>query len=80
MINLNSKSVSVAVKNRAIADVMRTIAHELTHLRQIESGVEFPEDDEGMQPYEDEANYMSGRLVRFFGRKNQEIYSDVRAY
>ena len=70
-------TVFVAVHNRAIADIMRTIAHELTHCKQQQDGVDFPNDDEGLQPYEDEANTSSGRLVRFYGRKNRDIYSDL---
>lgn len=69
--------VKVSVKNRAIADCLRTIAHELTHQQQKESGVEFPENDEDLQKYEDEANVMAGRLVRFYGRKHKEIYGDL---
>ena len=75
--NPNDCTIFVAVHNRAIADIMRTIAHELTHCKQHQDGVEFPHDDEGLQPYEDEANLMSGRLVRFYGRKHREIYSDL---
>ena len=73
----NTCEVFVAVHNRAIADVMRTMAHELTHCRQQQQGTDFPNDDEGLQPLEDEANTMSGRLVRFYGRKNREIYADL---
>ena len=69
--------VFVAVHNRAIADVMRTLAHELTHCHQQQQGTEFPNDDEGLQPLEDEANMMSGRLVRFYGRKHRDIYADL---
>jgi len=69
--------IFVAVRNRAMADVMRTIAHELTHCGQKERGIEFPHDDDGLQPYEDEANTMSGRLVRFYGRKHRYIYEDL---
>lgn len=69
--------VFVAVNNRAIADIMRTLAHELTHCRQQQQGTDFPYDDEGMQPLEDEANVMSGRLVRFYGRKHRNIYADL---
>lgn len=69
--------VFVAVHNRAIADIMRTLAHELTHCRQQQDGIIFPSDDEGLQPLEDEANTMSGRLVRFWGRSHREIYSDL---
>lgn len=73
----NTCEVFVAVHNRAIADVMRTMAHELTHCRQQQQGTNFPNDDEGLQPLEDEANTMSGRLVRFYGRKNRDIYADL---
>lgn len=70
--------IVVSVKNRAMADCFRTIAHELTHRKQAQDGVEFPSDDEGLQPLEDEANVMAGRLVRFFGRENPGIYEDLR--
>lgn len=69
--------VGVACHNRAMADIMRTIAHELTHCSQHLKGTVFPEDDKGLQPLEDEANTMSGRLVRFYGRKNRFIYDDL---
>lgn len=69
--------IFVSVNNRAIADVMRTLSHELTHCKQQERGDIFPSDDEGLQPLEDEANIMSGRLVRFYGRKHREIYEDL---
>ena len=69
--------VFVAVHNRAIADIMRTLAHELTHCRQQQQGTEFPNDDEGLQPLENEANEKSGILVRFYGRKHPEIYADL---
>ena len=72
-----SDVVRVSIKNRAIADCMRTIAHELTHKRQRDEGTQFPEDDDGLQKFEDEANTMSGRLVRFYGRKHREIYEDL---
>ena len=75
--NPEDSVVFVAVHNRAIADIMRTLAHELTHCRQKQQGIIFPHDDDGLQPLEDEANTMSGRLVRFYGRKNREIYSDL---
>lgn len=69
--------VFVAVHNRAIADIMRTLAHELTHCKQKQDGTNFPHDDDGLQPLEDEANTMSGRLVRYWGREHREIYEDL---
>jgi len=70
-------TVFVAVHNRAIADIMRTVAHELTHCKQQEDGTEFPSDDEGLQPLEDAANVEAAKLVRFYGRKHQDIYADL---
>lgn len=77
-LNPNTQTIKVCIKNRAIADCMRTCAHELTHLKQLKvDNVDFPDTDEDLQPFEDEANVMAGRLVRFFGRENPEIYSDI---
>lgn len=75
--NPETCEVFVAVRNRAMADIMRTLAHELTHCRQQQQGVDFPHDDKELQPYEDEANQKSGFLVRFYGRKNRDIYADL---
>jgi hypothetical protein len=71
-----SATVVVAVKNRAIADVMRTLAHELTHHKQYELGMIGPEDSDN-QSLEDQANVYAGRLVRWFGREHKEIYADL---
>lgn len=76
--NPETMEISVCIKKRAIADCLRTIAHELTHYAQAERKIEFPLDDEGLQPLEDEANLMAGRLVRFFGRMHREIYADLK--
>lgn len=78
--NPNTKEITICCKNRAIADCLRTLAHELTHLRQLETVIGedgFPTNDEDLQPYEDEANISSGKLVRFWGREHKEIYSDL---
>jgi hypothetical protein len=75
--NPHKREVFVAIHNRAIADVMRTISHELTHCKQADDGIIFPEDDAGLQQFEDSANLMAGRLVRFYGRKHREIYADL---
>jgi len=75
--NPETCEVFVAVHNRAIADIMRTLSHELTHCRQQQQGTDFPHDDEGLQPLENEANISSGILVRFYGRKHPEIYADL---
>lgn len=70
------KKVVCHAKNRALADIMRTLAHELTHHRQNELGLLKPGDTDN-QPLEDQANVYSGRLVRWFGRQHKEIYDDL---
>lgn len=73
----NEKKVICAVKNRAIADVMRTLAHELSHHKQNELEMIGPQDGDN-QDLEDQANVYAGRLVRWFGRDNREIYGDLQ--
>ncbi len=71
--------ILVCMNNRAIADVLRTIAHEMTHMKQGEHGLlRLPVNTgEFKQKLEDQANVMSGRLVRWFGELNTEIYQDL---
>jgi hypothetical protein len=79
--NPSTSEIFVCCKNRAIADCLRTIAHEMTHLKQLEEmdhDEGFPTSDEELQPLEDMANTYGGRLVRFWGRKNREIYEDLK--
>jgi Zn-dependent peptidase ImmA (M78 family) len=79
--NPSNKEIIVCCKNRAIADCLRTIAHELTHLKQLEQmdeGEGFPDSDEELQKFEDAANVSSGRIVRFWGREHREIYEDLK--
>jgi Zn-dependent peptidase ImmA (M78 family) len=71
------RKVICAVKNRAIADIMRTLAHELAHHKQHELGMIGPKDTDN-QELEDQANVYAGRLVRWFGRENKEIYKDLQ--
>lgn len=73
---LGNSLIAVSIKNRAIADVLRTLAHELTHHKQFELGILTPKDTDN-QELEDQANVYSGRLVRWFGRENPEIYQDL---
>jgi hypothetical protein len=78
--NPSTNVITVCCKNRAVADCLRTIAHEMTHLKQLEdlNGNSFPETDEELQPYENDANVSSGKLVRYWGRTHREIYNDLR--
>ena len=61
-------TVKVYGKNRAHVDILRSLAHELTHLKQDESGelVGIIRDAGGT--IEDEANAKAGELVKLFAK------------
>lgn len=76
-LDVDNNRIVISVKGRLLADWLRTLAHELTHLKQkLVDNAKFPNDDDGLQVFEDEANVMAGRLVRFFGRKHPKIYRE----
>lgn len=65
--------VKVYIKNRGLADILRSIAHELVHHKQNEQGrLNQPVQDVGGE-IEDEANARAGSLVKKFGYENPEL-------
>lgn len=62
----SSKTIATIIAGRHPVDYFRTIAHELTHMKQdFEGKIDKPHAEIG-GPIEDEANYMSGRFVKHF--------------
>jgi cytidyltransferase-like protein len=74
----NTKKIWVYVKNRNMADILRTLAHELVHRRQEEQGRLDPTSGQTGSPIEDEANAMAGVLLRNFGKINNNIYENKK--
>lgn len=70
----DNNNLNVYAKNRGLADVMRTAAHELTHHKQNTLN-KIPKDlnhrDEAL---ENEANSVAGNIVYLFGLEHPEIY------
>lgn len=65
--------VKVYCKDRGLADILRSIAHELIHHQQNETGkLEMPSQDIGGE-VEDEANSVAGQLVKKFGYGNPKL-------
>ena len=66
----------VYVKDRAIIDVCRSIAHELVHHKQNLDGKlkDAVIDGEDGSPIEYEANAVAGIIIRKYGRLHPEIY------
>lgn len=70
--NPNSKEMKIYAKNRAFFDVARSIAHELVHHMQAETGKEL-NGDTGSD-CENEANAIAGQIIRLYGQKNPDFY------
>ncbi len=73
--NLNG-FIKVYVKDRAIIDVCRSIAHELTHHKQnIEGRLNDPINNgaDGSE-IENEANAKAGEIIRKWGKLNPNLY------
>lgn len=64
--NPSSKTISTIVTGRHLVDYCRTIAHELTHQKQDYEGKLETTHPEIGGDIEDEANMMSGRIVKHF--------------
>lgn len=74
--DIGDKTIKVLSKNRAIPDIIRSIAHEMVHHQQNDRGDLKGKSEEGEEgsPWEDEANAKAGTLIRKFGKENPEIY------
>lgn len=68
--------IKIYVKDRAIIDVCRSIAHELVHhLQNIEDRLlNVAEDGKDGSPIENEANAVAGIIIRKYGKLHPELY------
>lgn len=70
------KVIKVCSKNRALVDVMRSVAHELVHHKQYEQGrLNVKPPDIGGE-IEDEANAKAGQFIKMFAQKDLTIYQE----
>jgi cytidyltransferase-like protein len=70
----NDNKIWVYCGNRNMADILRTLAHELVHRKQDEDGRISYESGKTGSDIENEANAMAGVLLRDFGKQHEEIY------
>jgi cytidyltransferase-like protein len=66
------------VKNRNMADILRTLGHELVHRKQDEDGRIDMNSGETGSKIENEANAKAGVLLREFGQQNKQIYESKK--
>lgn len=72
--NKENKIIKVNAHKRALVDVMRSLAHELTHHKQFEDGrLKVQPPDIGGE-IEDEANAKAGQFIKMFAKKDHTIY------
>jgi len=71
-----NKVIKVCSKNRALVDIMRSIAHELVHHKQYEQGkLSIKPPDIGGE-IEDEANAKAGQFIKMFAKEDPSIYDE----
>jgi hypothetical protein len=68
----SEEKILVVVHNRNMADILRTLAHELVHHMQNQNGDELDGNDGSNT--ENEAHARAGVIMRKFGRENPEIF------
>ncbi len=72
-----NQEVKVYGKNRALVDVLRSIAHELVHHKQYENDELKGNIPDIGGPIEDEANAYAGRFIKMYAKKgNSHIYQN----
>lgn len=69
-----SDSVWVYAKNRNLVDILRTVFHELVHVRQGELDMIKPGASYPGSPIEAMADMLAGKYIKIYGEKNHHIF------
>ena len=67
-------NIWVYAKNRNLVDILRTVFHELVHVRQHEIGMIKPGDSYPGSPIESMADMLAGKYIKIYGEKNNHIF------
>ena len=70
---IKDNRIVIDIQDRHTIDILRTVAHELTHYRQHRSGVHG--NSAAGSPSENEANKLAGTVVRKFGEKHPNLFT-----
>lgn len=71
---MGSSEVWIYAKNRNLVDILRTVFHELVHVRQDEIGMGKPGDSYPGSPIEAMADMLAGKYIKIYGKKNKHIF------
>jgi len=80
---VNNNVCRVYGKNRALVDICRSIAHEMTHMMQDEMGLLKGHIQDAGGFHEDQANARAGELIKRFAKSKEGrrgIYESSRAF
>jgi hypothetical protein len=75
--NHNTNELIVSMANRHVMDILRTVAHELTHQRQGEVADVPDHAGETGSKWENEANAKAGVLMREYGQHNPSLFAEA---
>lgn len=70
---IKGNRIVIDIQDRHTMDILRTLAHELTHYRQHTRGVNGS--GHAGAPTENEANKLAGTIVRKFGEKHSGLFA-----
>jgi Zn-dependent peptidase ImmA (M78 family) len=66
--------IYISVNKRNLADIMRSLAHEIIHSKQNEQGSLSAEDGSTGSEIENQANAVAGIIMRHYGQLKPEIF------
>lgn len=69
-----SGEIWVYAKNRNLVDMLRTVFHELVHVRQEELGMIKPGSSYPGSPIEAMADMLAGKYIKIYGKANRNIF------
>jgi len=75
--NPESGNLEVYIGNRNLADILRTLGHELVHHRQRELNMIKPDSGKTGSNIENQANALAGAMMRDFGKNHDMIYEHL---
>ena len=70
---IKDNRIVIDIQGRHTMDILRTVAHELTHYRQHKTGVHG--NSVAGSSIENEANRLAGTIVRKFGEKHPSLFA-----
>lgn len=71
---MGTHQVWVYAKNRNLVDILRTVFHELVHVRQDELNMIKPGDSYPGSPIEAMADMLAGKYIKIYGKANHHIF------